>query len=476
MNISEIDWGDDSAEKDSNLLRYFITSKSFQRIAEKRKSIVVGRKGSGKSALLKKLEDHFRTQEKTIVIRVAPKFNTLRAVLNDQNLQESFGEEIFFQHTWLRQLYLDFLCSIGHREKGAYVSGSIEYARGVAKELNRTSKDIAENITEVLAKLRVKCGDLGEFGLSIEKELKESTDLDTLEHHVCEIASAGTTFIALIDDLDLGWNNSEIANNLLLGLLSAVTYISGLDVNIYPILFLREDVYTILLTKTQHSDKYRDIEKIRWEKEQLMELLHERINFNRIEYGIEPVENSIFSVFPNTIGTTNVDNWLVDKTLSRPRELIQLARYYTQDLDQPEPSDKRLKDSEPEYSNWKLDDLCAEYSNQYSGLGSIVTYWKTKFFRRKYHFKKPEIEEMILEIMADVTLDTPWFNSLVDSTNVEGLLSVLYEIGLLGDFILGGSGGSKTYYSYQGFHEPRFEEVQIHPCFRKALNTVERNR
>ena len=43
MDINQIQWGDDSAEKDPNLLEYFVASEPFRRIAEKTKSIVIGR-------------------------------------------------------------------------------------------------------------------------------------------------------------------------------------------------------------------------------------------------------------------------------------------------------------------------------------------------------------------------------------------------------------------------------------------------
>ena len=57
MEINQIQWGDDSAEKDPNLLEYFVASEPFRRVAEKTKSIVIGRKGSGKSALRTKLTE-----------------------------------------------------------------------------------------------------------------------------------------------------------------------------------------------------------------------------------------------------------------------------------------------------------------------------------------------------------------------------------------------------------------------------------
>lgn len=129
---------------------------------------------------------------------------------------------------------------------------------------------------------------------------------------------------------------------------------------------------------------------------------------------------------------------MIEKTLSRPRELIQLARYYTEDVNDSDPSDEKLKSAEPTYSGWKLDDLCAEYSNQYPGLGSIMSYWKTRFRRRKYHLKRVEVDEILLDIMSNVTLDCHWFNQLIDNTDTSEFLRILYEIGLLGDFVLGG--------------------------------------
>lgn len=239
---------------------------------------------------------------------------------------------------------------------------------------------------------------------------------------------------------------------------------------------MREDVYSLLITQTQHSDKYRNIERLRWEKDKLIQLLNERINFNRRQLGETEIVNPFLSVFPSTVGTTNVDNWLVERTLSRPRELIQLSRYYSERCESELPDPDSLKSAETGYSEWKLDDLCTEYSNQYPGLVSIFSYWKTKFYRYKYHLKLSELEEMVLAIFVEAEINEKWFNDLCNNTDVKGLLRVLYEIGFIGDFVLGGDGGSKTVYSYQGNHQPRFEEIDIHPCFRKAVGTVDRIR
>jgi hypothetical protein len=476
MELQQISWGDDSAEKDPYLLEYFVDSAAFARMRSKSKSIVVGRKGSGKSALRKKLEQDFASEQNTYIVNLSPKYNSIRSILNDQDIVNKYGEEIFFQHTWLRQILLDLLCKIGDNAKGKYTSDSLDFARNISIDINRTSKDLVENISDILSKIKVKAGSLGELGIQVEQELRNVADVQSLEHHLLRLANEGANFIVLADDLDLGWDNTKTANNMLLGLIAAADHLSAQSPNIYIALFLREDVYSLLLSQTQHSDKYRNVERIRWEKQDLVRILESRIEFNLRKQKISIHTNPFSYIFPETIGTSNTDNWLIERTLSRPRELIQLARYYTESVSGNTPDDEALKDSESNYSSWKLDDLCAEYSNQYPGLIQLFSYWKTKFFRHKYHLSGSEVREKLLQIMTEAPINQAWFNDLVKNTDIDGLLQLLYEIGFVGDFVLGGEGGSKTFYSYFERHEPKFEEVQVHPCFRRAVNTVERIR
>lgn len=185
-----------------------------------------------------------------------------------------------------------------------------------------------------MSKVKGKAGSLGDFGIDVERELRNIAEVDALEHHVLSITASGASFVVLIDDLDLGWDNSATANNMLLGLLAATNYLSGKSHNIFLCVFLREDVYSILVTQTQHSDKYRNVERIRWDKEDLLKILDQRINFNRTKHGLAPAKNPFATVFPEALGTSNTDNWLVERTLGRPRELIQLARYYTEGMTQ----------------------------------------------------------------------------------------------------------------------------------------------
>lgn len=479
MRLSDIDWGADSAENDPHLLKYFYDSSAFRRLSGRQKQLVIGRKGAGKSALRARLTTHFAQEDDhTFVVSIAPQYTTIRSILNEKDLQSKFGQEVFFQHTWLRQILTDCLAAVGHNAKGRYASDSMAFARDLAKNLNRTSKDLLENITEVLSRVRAKVGELGEFGLDLEKELRNIADVDALEHHTLQIAETGARFVILFDDLDQGWDNSNASNQLLLGLLRAATILNGKSRSIFPIIFLREDVYSLLMPLTQHADKYRNVEQIRWERDQLLDVLRSRIAFNRTQHKAEPVVGDLFhSVFPETVGTSNAVNWLVERTLNRPRELLQLSRNYTESVDSTTPSDVALKAAEVGYSTWKLADLCSEFSNQYPGLQEFFGSWRSRFPRYPYHMRRGDLEDVLVSLLVSAQINQPWFNQIVADTDIPKLIGILYEIGLIGDYVAGGAGGgARVHYSFQEVHQPRFEEVQIHPCFRRALDTVERIR
>lgn len=475
MLLSDIDWGQDSAEHDPHLLRYFYDSAAFRRISRRQKQLVVGRKGAGKSALRAKLKMHFESEANTFVITVVPQYSTIRSILNEQDLQTSFGQEVFFQHTWLRQILIDCLVAVGQSVKGKIATDSHAFARDIANELRRTSKDLVENVFEVLTKVRAKVGELGEFGAHLERELKAVSEVESLEHHLVTIAATGAKFVILIDDLDQGWDNSKTANQFLLGLLLAASYLQGRQLNIFPVIFLREDVYNILMKETMHADKYRNIESIRWETDQLIEVLTSRIRFNREQSGAPELEEPFQSVFPDKVGTSYTVTWMTERTLNRPRELIQLARSYTDTVDTDSPSDQALKSAELSYSRWKLQDICSEFSNQYPGLNTFFDTWRARFARNSYQYRRAELEDVLMTLLAEAAVNADWFNKISEETDTQRLIEILYEIGVLGDYAVGGAaGGTRVHYSYELPHEPRFEILQVHPCFRRALDTRER--
>lgn len=472
MDLKDILWGDDCAENDHNLLKYFVDAKKVERMVKASKSIIVGRKGSGKSAVRKYIFDYMKKKsDKMIVVETQPNYSFMQEI-SEEN-ENVLRNEIFYRFLWIQHLFQLALVKVGDRCAGKKTSASEEFARKMAKEFEMTTPDFIEALTNAAQAVKVTLGEKGNFGLNIENQIRHSLDVDTYEYHIKKLIEDEYEFCFIVDDLDLGWDNSKAANELLQGLLNSITYIKNIS-NVSIFVCIRNDIYDMLMSQTTHSDKFRNCEQIRWDDSSLKKLLVERLEFNYLDNGKELPQDIFHAIFPDKVGNMNTEKWLIERTLSRPRELIQLVRTYTESTSVKDADE--LKKAEEIYSKWKLNDLCTEYKFSYPGLEQIFTYWTKEFYRCKYHLSKEDYEKMIEKIFKNVELKENWFADLAERNDIVGFMNVLFKIGFLGDFIKGGQGGTKVVYSYQDDDTPKLKEVQIHPCYRKVLGTVERIR
>ena len=388
-DIRNIDWGNDSAEHDPSLLDYFITPDNFNRIVNFKKTFVIGRKGAGKTAIRKKILSQFKGDKDHVTVEISPTNGIFRNLAGVDLLKEERSDEVIFQYAWLNSIMRQCLNKIGDESASRLTVGSASIARQFAKNEGVTNSDFVESVSKILQSVKLKVQDVGEIGLQLENLVKESSAIDRYEYHIRKLASEGCKVTILIDDLDVGWDNSERSNQILLGLLTASMYLKAIDQNVNIIFFIRDDIYSILMKKTTHSDKYRDTFPIQWTPEGFQALLSERISQSLDGKASANTETDFLRVFPEKVGTQFALRWMSERTLSRPRELLQLARLYTEELKQDSPCQTTLKAVEENYSNWKKEDLCAEFVNQYPGLDEIFDFWRHKYFRTmKPYWKK----------------------------------------------------------------------------------------
>ncbi len=473
MDIRDIDWGNDSAESDHNLLEYYIDLPIQRFLINKRKNIVVGRKGAGKSAVRKKLINSFKN---AINIEIMPTESIIKSISSEEKLSKLDNSEILFQHVWLAYIYDCIFEKLANSFSGKAASGSKEFIIDYVKNQDKYTSDLLGILTKAISTLKIEAGKLGNFGVNIENKIKEAVNSEVMEYHLSQVLN-NEEIVIYIDDLDLGWDNSEVSNYLLLGLLNTINYLSKFKKWIHVFVFLRSDMYKILMSKTQHSDKFRDVAYIKWDKVSLRKLITERIDFNLRENEQEFKGDSFNFVFPNKIGKIFTIDWMIDRTLNRPRELLLMSKFYSESLIENNPDDNKLHEIEKLYSDMKLEDVCNEYMNEYPMLRTFFESWKVINYRINYHFKYDEFKHYIKNVIDNKLFDVDWIILDDGTPNYSKIMNVLYEIGFIGDFIRGGEGGSKTIFSViDDTHEPSFEEVQIHTCFRVGVGTKKRNR
>jgi hypothetical protein len=186
------------------------------------------------------------------------------------------------------------------------------------------------------------------------------------------------------------------------------------------------------------------------------------------------------SVFVDTLDYRGAKsfNYLVDRTLYRPREIIQFC---TDALEESRgtgiwPIEYRvISQAESGYSEARTNDISAEYRFQYPGLSSIFDVFRG----RSYGFKRNELELLCLSIATGeygLHKDAAW----VHNQEPELLIEILWRIGFLRAQAVGGiKAVRRSGSSYVGPHQlgnlnlrniPRF---QVHPMFRSYLGMKE---
>jgi hypothetical protein len=479
LDISRISWGDEAAENDGKLLNYFVLQDDFIRVLNLQKSIVIGRKGVGKSALFKKLRSENikladKDNSKHIVSDIRQTFN----VLTESNLtNQVYHNQTAFQLSWVIYIYKKILIHIGDTNSGIFQSAAIKEAREFALENRIAVPTILETFGDLVrsTKLKPKFG-VGELEIAIEKASKKDFNFDSMESHLIKIGAEGFKYLLLVDDLDQGWNNSDFANNFLLGLFLAIDYIKSTIENFSSIIFIRDDIYHILMQKTSNSDKYRNYYEIQWNQEQIIKILNERIKFAHLEQGVNypgPTQ-ALIKVFPHDIGNKLFVNWIYELTFGRPRDIIQLARLYSErNINNVPDQEIFLKAVEPEYSNWKIADLASEHLYQYEKLGDFLYVLGKHLKGSSYNIFKDKFSAILTQVLIDIVpMNIRWINELADQGKEEKLMSILYDLYVIGDKV------SKTEVSYKNNsrHKPSFQIITIHPAFRSALSVSKRSR
>jgi hypothetical protein len=173
-------------------------------------------------------------------------------------------------------------------------------------------------------------------------------------------------------------------------------------------------------------------------------------------------------------------NYIVDRTLYRPREIIQFCNDIAETANRPLHSThfnyKDVAEAEYGYSEARLKDICSEYRFQYPGLQSVLE----TFRGGVYTISRDDLEEHLLRvILKDLPIDSASNIWCVD-VEPDSLIEILWRIGFLRAQAIGGlRARRRSGSSYLGSHQisalnlRNLQRFHIHPMFRSYLSLKE---
>jgi len=467
-------FGDDVAENDAHLSEYFIETPTYRMALSGEKRFIIGRKGAGKSAICQQLQKQL-PKTGALCVPLAPQriqFTALKLGLSDLSRWGSESDAVA-QRVWYYGLLCETALALVRGCRKEHDSEFARIAAFVEKHYNYSEPNPFARLLKTTA-LFLEQLELGLGPLSVRRSSR-GFDPIAVETEMENLRVPLASFIArhlpqgvyiLIDNLDEGWDNSAEANAFVRGLLLAVYEICQPNIPVRLIVFFRADMYDSVTRQFQHVDKYRQSqEHIYWGHKEIMELVAQRLRVNRkIKRPLSAFEvwETVFEPHP---AISNVPAYIIERSLLRPREVLQFCRLAAEKADgrgHTKITCEDILDCEREYSRWKIDDLSNEFLFSYPGLKENVL---QRFLGGPSRFLAARLRNLLEEALTDPRPGRrpDWLENLRDA---DELSQLLYDIG----FLKCVSHGKH----WQSAQDPDYnislaESFIVHPAFRSYL-------
>jgi len=487
LDFSNLDFGAPAAERDitRGLKDYFVESETYKRIENRQKYIILGNRGSGKSAIFKVIADRERDRS-TLVLELAPEdysYEMLASVMKEER-EGAWAKQGAYAAAWKFLIYvliMKGLTSRGPRLKTGPAEKIYAYLRNNHEGEQGNPIAVLISYLKRIEGLKVGAAKL-EASIKSRELLKlyKLEEIDKLLPALQELC-ARRKVLVLIDELDRGWDASEDAKAFVAGLFQAAISINALTKDLRVLISLRQELYDSIPSLYEDAQKYRDVmETVQWDEELLLELVAKRIKHSVPGLGDRSHLDTWNAVFAEILDyrKTKSFNYIVDRTLYRPREIIQFC---TDSLDESRrerawPIDYGIiSRAELEYAGARTKDIAAEYRYQNPGLMSVFEVFRG----RSYSFTREELELLCLGIVTGEYGVSPEANWALNQ-EPEYLIDLLWRIGFLRAQAVGGikalrRSGSQYLGPYQvaNLNLKTISRFQVHPIFRSYLGLKE---
>jgi energy-coupling factor transporter ATP-binding protein EcfA2 len=476
--LYEVDFGHVDAEADPNLINYFIETDSYHRIFKGEKMYVVGRKGTGKSAIYLSI----RGLRHDSVSISGLSFDDYPWQTHKRIKDESKSQDFAYVNSWKYVILLELtkLLLKEFKDDDPKIKDIKSYLEVVYGTLTPSFKEFfVDKMKRIkcieLPKISWKELSLGKFEFEEkakpEEKLIASINIvnGVLQERIFELMSKDKMYFILFDKLDDGWDNTEEAKASIIGLLRASRDFNLESKNIGKHLrcvpFLRSDIYDCL----QYNDKnksFSDIEFLNWDSTTFYKLINKRI---ATSIGMSSDQDSWKVIFDNKLlakGTTSFKH-MVKRTLLRPRDIIQFCDFCKKQAIQDGHNiilKEDVYEAEKPYSEFIYREFIDEAHKQHPYVEQLFEILRGLRYER-FAFNEFESEFKKISALARYDNLTPTV-----------ALKILFDFSIIGVERIGGAGGGSSFeFKYTDpLIQPEFTRNMVtHPALKKHLKLTE---
>lgn len=345
--LASLDMGSSTAENEFvNLGEYYVQTDQFRRALRGEVRIVVGRKGSGKTAVFAQVRDHIRPDRDQIVLDLKPEGYQLRKFKEQVlDLLEEGTREHTITAFWEYLLLLEVAYKILEKDRSYHVRDQELYepyqalARIYKEEKYSQEGDFSERMLrltdQIASAFQTSHPGAQELRLTRQQvtELLYVHDIRELRRQIeLYLRFKGGLWI-LFDNLDKGWSAHGLAPEDLLIIRCLLEATRKIEQSLQPkaidchtIIFLRNDIYTLLVEAT--PDRGKEIRvSLDWsEPELLRDMLKRRLIYNGLDVTAS-FEQLWRMICVSLIDGEETSQYLIDRSVMRPRFLLNLISH-----------------------------------------------------------------------------------------------------------------------------------------------------
>lgn len=483
----KIAFGALSAERDvqQGLSEYFVESESFERLLAGKKTVALGNRGSGKTAIFKMIAERL-SKAGARVIELVPEDYSYELLSQTMAAEQkgAWAKQGAYSAAWKFLLYVLAMKAV-NRPSGLKTGPArriYDYLRDNHRESNASPIGMLISYLKRLEGIK-----LGKLEAAVKaRNLHQLYRLEELEPLLddLDLMARDTPVVLLVDELDRGWDASEDAIAFVAGLFQAALAVNLRTPNVRVLVSLRRELYENIPAIYEDAQKVRDvIETVEWDEPSLLTLVAKRIARSSGLPATEPADAvwETFCAGQLEYRKTNSFNYVVDRTLYRPRELLQLCHSIQDVASQhsaPLPYNYvTIAEAEHDYSAERSKDLAAEYRFQYPGLHSVFETFRGK----PYAMERSDLELHCLAIATgEFHVEYP---AIWRDVEPDAMIDRLWRIGFLRAQAVGGiKARRRSGSSYLGPHQisalnlRNMQRFHVHPMFRAGLGMRELKR
>ncbi|HVV23636.1 MAG TPA: hypothetical protein VHF06_29635 [Pseudonocardiaceae bacterium] len=470
--VGRLFFGRDDAEHDmtDGLLRAgFLPTTAFEEALSGRKSLIIGRKGSGKTAICRRLAMDDVHPGATCL--VAPDDAAGEEIRRFElvGLTAANAKALIWRYVFAVQAarHLVAHAKPAHGRRPASVKALHKF---LVKNGEQTDEQFYDRVARGVRGLQTSLS-LEAFGIKVAVDKKgtpegvrASKQLEVVEAGVAgAFAELGCTghapLLLLVDQLEQVWSDDPDSEAMVVGLLLATKHVvDAYGKAVRCVAFLRADIYDAL--DFAEADKFHSDEiRIDWSDAKLADLALTRAS---VSLG-RPVTWD--EVFPARVEGTPTRQYLLSRVLPRPRDVIQYlnsCRDVASEHGRDSITEADVILATLRFSQWKLQDLGKEYRVRFPFLDRLFAL----FQNTGYVVLRDAVADRLRPVLPALHDQYRPYQSVLDPS---GVVDILYSVGFLGV-----RRGADVVYA-SGTHvpaQPTEHEFHIHPCFRPALNAM----